>query len=397
MGTYFDLPMKTKCVISFLLLFFLPFVVVHAQLFGRKKLPAEAQWTELKSVKSLCKQYNAISSLYITSKRKKDSLEVYALSLMDITGKQSPYFKIDSISSDMLQIRFSGALGTDQFKNFEYKKKKDHIEIIIYDHEEGVPILYHKKQSKHLKLGLNLNRQLIIKTEIEHHGNLLFLGSGYSTDYYTIYNQYSENSGLKLIKTENALMAYQNGKPLFNETYEEIIPFKSKYFKVKKNNLWGIIKRTGEVVVPMEYDEFIRLDDSGSSEIFFISKDQKKGIINTNGHIILPAEFDSASRFNADFFEYSLHQKQGLVSENGDLVYPPIYSYLGWISSGTPPWERYLDGENKYIAAKRDGKNVIIDREGYEYDPVKKMTTFQYGQQNLPNLSTARKTAVKTP
>ena len=84
-----------------------------------------------------------------------------------------------------------------------------------------------------------------------------------------------------------------------------------------------------------------------------------------------------------------MNQKYGLATTE-KVIFPPIYTYLGSLSRGKV-WERYLDKENKYITAKRDGKDVILDAQGYEYEPNIKIPTFDYGQKIFPIKETAKK------
>jgi hypothetical protein len=93
---------------------------------------------------------------------------------------------------------------------------------------------------------------------------------------------------------------------------------------------------------------------------------KKVGTLNSYGKEIVPPIYDRISRFNDDYFELELNQKYGLATREKVVIL--LYTYLGGLSRGKF-WERYLDKENKYITAKRDGKDVILDSQGYEYRP----------------------------
>ena len=117
--------------------------------------------------------------------------------------------------------------------------------------------------------------------------------------------------------------------------------------------------------------------------------DWKVGLVNSEGKEIVSPIYDRISRFNDDYFELELNQKYGLATTE-KIIYPALYTYLGGFSRGRI-WERYLDNENKYITAKRDGKDVILDSLGFEYQPNIRIPTFDYGQKIFPIKETAKK------
>jgi|GEM_PF-6807281 len=105
----------------------------------------------------------------------------------------------------------------------------------------------------------------------------------------------------------------------------------STAFQVKKDNKYGWYSSTGQVMIPLIYDE---LDDFGSFQpkykgMFKATKDGKKGIIDTNG-VIVPVEYDELwSIYDGRYFVVTSEGKRGLYSTEGQLVLPIEYDWVG--------------------------------------------------------------------
>ncbi|CAM3880111.1 WG repeat-containing protein [Pseudomonas wadenswilerensis] len=136
---------------------------------------------------------------------------------------------------------------------------------------------------------------------------------------------------------------------------------------VAKGNLFGMINRKGEQVIPLRFSSrpitekgYVLLNDSAS---------KKSGLMNTSGKVVLPFEYDGFAYntwggrlINDNLLSAAKEGKWGFIDLNGKVVLPYIYDRPGF----------FRDGK---AIVQRDGKHYRIDRQGnetpLEYEPLK--------------------------
>lgn len=125
---------------------------------------------------------------------------------------------------------------------------------------------------------------------------------------------------------------------------------------VKKNGKWGFVDKTGQVVVPLQYDNAWGFR-GGLSVV--VSND-KRGFIDKTGKVVVPLQYDSVKKDFSDgrmFAEVKRNGHTYYVSKLGDE-----YTDFGPVSEGL-------------VWVKKDGKYGFIDTTGkvviaLQYDDV---------------------------
>lgn len=347
------------------------------------------KFVPLENIKQLEKAYYT-KSLVVSNSAATSDYQAHLLRLFNIEGdiNSANIAEIRMLPSDTLQISY----GDHQTKKFNFKKHKKYIEIRFQYKNVNIPLIYQNTDIDRIRIGLTRDNNMLVQKNVDKSGAILILGAGYAhtnnyifTDYtnYKDIKPFSENGkwGVKLMQDE-----------IVRPHYDAASIFKIKYILVKSGGKWGLLGPTGESIIPIRYDEIFDLDNV-TGNIFYVKNDGKVGLVNSEGKEIVPAQYISIRRFNDDYFEIEQNQKYGLANAD-KVIFPALYTYLGGLSRGKV-WERYLDKENKYITAKRDGKDVILDSLGYEYEPNIKIPTFDIGQNIFPLKETAKKIPVE--
>ncbi len=124
----------------------------------------------------------------------------------------------------------------------------------------------------------------------------------------------------------------ENGKKVvIKAQYQETANFDGGTAKVKMNDKWGMIDKTGKVVIPIEY-EF--LNPEGNVIIMQKEKGGKMGFINKEGKEVLPLKYDviKSSSYSEVYF-IKLNGKWGLMSldfkELNEIKYDKILGPIG--------------------------------------------------------------------
>ena len=81
-------------------------------------------------------------------------------------------------------------------------------------------------------------------------------------------------------------------------------------YPVEKDNAWGFINATGEMVIE---PQFTRTSDEMSEGLIAVEVDEKWGYINGSGAMVIPPAFDSAYAFQRGLLLLGLiHKKAGI-------------------------------------------------------------------------------------
>jgi hypothetical protein len=120
---------------------------------------------------------------------------------------------------------------------------------------------------------------------------------------------------------------------------------------------WGIVDKTGNVIVSPKYDS-IGLHDNFDDGFIVVELDGKCGIVDTTGNEIVTPEYDSigypyAKDFISGFIIVELDGKKGFVDTSGNEIVPPKY-------------DRVFDFFNGFAEVELDGKYGFVDTVGNE-------------------------------
>lgn len=143
--------------------------------------------------------------------------------------------------------------------------------------------------------------------------------------------------------------------------YDVIVVLDDKYLKVRKDNQWGIITSSGDVIT----DFIFRSVDGFDGRFFTVTKpDKTKGWGSVSGKIDTTGKDVSEiiSRLSDDLIITKSFEKYGLKKHSGFVIIPHIYDHLSY-------W-----GDNKFIAKKNNKYGIIDSRNwillDFEYSSI---------------------------
>lgn len=179
-----------------------------------------------------------------------------------------------------------------------------------------------------------------IKTEIDYTNN--------------IFIEYSKNGNFKVKRKSNEETL------LYNKTNDLMIPFiiddikNQELTKIKKNNRYGYIDKSGKIIVPIEYD----YTGDFSEGLVIVGEGDKAGYFNEKGELVLPIIYDIAQPFkeglavvkNSDY-------RYGVINTKGKIVIPIKVGSIGKIN-----YKFFKNGF--YIVDQRNDKSTLFDQNG---------------------------------
>ena len=106
-----------------------------------------------------------------------------------------------------------------------------------------------------------------------------------------------------------------------NFSYNYVEKVSTKFAKVKKDNMFGIVNANGQEVLPCKYD--LITDYKKGHAI--IRRNKKYGLINQQGEIIIPCMYEAIETFKNDLLKVKYNDKYGLITTLGEEVLPLSY------------------------------------------------------------------------
>lgn len=139
----------------------------------------------------------------------------------------------------------------------------------------------------------------------------------------------------------------------------EIIGNYYRLFLVKDEDKYGLIDAEGNIVLPIEYDEFDSRDSYNE-----IKRENKWGIIDSSGKICLPAIWDrvcSLLIYPYCYIEVFSGKNVGLYNaETGKEIIPAIMDDIEVLH------------DSPFVVVSKGGKKGVFDLDGKEIIPIKK-------------------------
>lgn len=123
-----------------------------------------------------------------------------------------------------------------------------------------------------------------------------------------------------------------NGTQVFDQEYEDYFLFRDGRIAVRRNGKIGVINRSGEVVVPLQFEQVDLLGHSN----YRVLQDGRWYLTDFSGTVLNPQGFDFIMESkvffgvsNQESF-YEIHEKNaiGVISESGEVVLPPNYQSI---------------------------------------------------------------------
>lgn len=108
-------------------------------------------------------------------------------------------------------------------------------------------------------------------------------------------------------------------------------PFKDGYALFQLDALYGLVDRTGKVVIQPKY-RHMSYDDANLIRIETLNN--KWGFIDKNDNIIIKPQFKFAEPFHDGLAAVQKHKKYGFIDKNGKYVIKPIFDRAYWFNNG---------------------------------------------------------------
>lgn len=219
---------------------------------------------------------------------------------------------------------------------------------------------------------------------------------------------YISDNLLKIEKDGKKGLAKSDGTIIKNPQYQDISLFdayndrkKKGLFQIKQNDKYGLISKTGQIVLPATYDE-LRYEPGADNRgrLILLSSEKKKGIANDNGQVLLSPNYDEIRVMTRGLFLVSLQTEQGkrygLIDTLGktilspDLIRAPTFLYkqhLLQINEGTeaqpkvglmnlngkllipPVYQELVSFSKQIVVVKKEGKLGALALTGTELLP----------------------------
>lgn len=124
-------------------------------------------------------------------------------------------------------------------------------------------------------------------------------------------------------------------KRVFHELeFDFINHSENNFFKVRKNNKFGLVNNNGEILIPIIYDNIFGINDGFA----VVALNHKLGIVNTNGKLIIPIEYNILSHVSNGLILFSNSEEIpyddyvnteilfGFLDTNNNIKIPPQYT-----------------------------------------------------------------------
>lgn len=156
-----------------------------------------------------------------------------------------------------------------------------------------------------------------------------------------------------------------------------IFPGKSHFAVVKNGSLYNAYNRTGENILPVEYDSVDILDNRS----FKASKNKRWGVRTFRGGQVLPFEYDSIRKVEAQWYEdgemkrsdhfiVSSNGKSGVVNSEGGTILPLQYDAITYGDGCTCPVE-YVVKKDGLVSLVDYNANIILQPRYKNIQPFK--------------------------
>lgn len=168
------------------------------------------------------------------------------------------------------------------------------------------------------------------------------------------------------------------GKKVSDFIYSEIEYLDKGFYKVKRNERYGIVGHSSKIILPCKYLN-VKLSENDCFEaIIYEEKWPNKTLesmtINYDGLIVvncgdsqitLPQEYDSICAFEGDYAKVISNKKYGLINKKGNCVLQCKYDFLDVVV-------------NHHIHAKLNGKDYILSLDDNDTFEIKNVKSAKY-------------------
>lgn len=141
----------------------------------------------------------------------------------------------------------------------------------------------------------------------------------------------------------------------------------------KKNVLFGLKDKSGNIIVDAQYKKLIRVGNSA----WIINKKNKYGLIDCAGNILVEPKFRHVDRMLGKYVKLGNENNYGVYNEFGEAIIPNEYMSVDLLFGGM-----FLVKKNyKYGVADRNGKLILKTIFDDIYMPKPNIMRIQYNGQ----------------
>ncbi|MDD5569646.1 MAG: WG repeat-containing protein [Bacteroidales bacterium] len=142
-----------------------------------------------------------------------------------------------------------------------------------------------------------------------------------------------------------------HGNTVISYQFQYVFKFNEGYANVINNDKYGLINRTGEIIIPAIYDfVYPRFE----SELLLVQKNKKCGFFNNKREMMIDFKYDCAKPFTKEgLTEVLINKKWGIINKEDKLIVSFIYDAVS--PSGF---------SEKLCGVRYKGKWGYIDTEG---------------------------------
>ncbi|MEM1324172.1 MAG: WG repeat-containing protein, partial [Bacteroidota bacterium] len=159
---------------------------------------------------------------------------------------------------------------------------------------------------------------------------------------YLLYEEFEYDS-LKTLVDGFVKAKKNNLYGVVNKKNEEVIPIaydkitteKDRFALVYKADKVGLFDITGKPLIPMGYDTIdiqFYYERGDISPIFLIKKDNRWGVLDYKYEILIPMIYDQIELFYSRFFRVKKDGKFGLITREGEIIEKLEYEKLDFSS-----------------------------------------------------------------
>ncbi|MBQ8969331.1 MAG: WG repeat-containing protein [Bacteroidaceae bacterium] len=194
---------------------------------------------------------------------------------------------------------------------------------------------------------------------------------------------------LKIKVDEKGKAGYVNdaGTMIVACNYDAAYPFENGFGKVMKGEKFGLVDQSGNVVVPVKWDE-INYDEV--NHIYVVKTGKKYGLLGQQGQELLKAQYSYISPFNCygkallasggkstpdtnAKKNYLVGAKYGVLNADGSVAIPAkykgLYEFTKEIATNTVGEGKWMDSRKYYLGdtLQTDCKYVGYDTKGWTF------------------------------
>ena len=155
----------------------------------------------------------------------------------------------------------------------------------------------------------------------------------------------------------------KNGKIVIAQNFGFALRFSGNYAIVQdKNSKYGVIDKTGNLVIPFEYEDLSNL----SEDFVIYKKNGKYGFIDIKNNKKSQAVFEKTGKFKEGVLAVQKRGKWGFINKKGKMIIAPKYLSVSDFNEGLAAFSFSEHTTNGYINKKG---NAVIEFEDNKLEP----------------------------